>query len=174
MDTGNAIGQTGQQLGRKVAERTDYQRFHDRNLLLEKYTAKLDLRGLGIAVIRRPALQNICDVNILAAESDSRQQLFQQFSSLPDERYSLLVFVVPWRLTNENNTGFGTSATENQIGSRLAKLALSAALNAPAKLDQAFFPFGQTSHSLSRKILCRDRSSCLNRQRQRVRSHPVT
>ena len=88
MDTGNTIGLAGQQFGRKIAESADYQRFYDRNLLLKKNTANLDLRSLGIAVIRRSALQNICDVNILAAESDSRQQLFQQFSSLPDERYS--------------------------------------------------------------------------------------
>src|SRR5882672_8216221 len=58
-----------------------------------------DLEGLGVAVARRPALEDIADVYVVAArQSYRREHVVEQPSRLPDEGLAALVFLGARRL----------------------------------------------------------------------------
>ena len=64
---------------------------------------------LGITVIRRAAFQHIGDVDVVAGQTDPRQQLFQQLAGLTDKRYcpaGLRDSQEPHRQTSSGNQGF--------------------------------------------------------------------
>ena len=75
------------------------------DLLKEERLAGLDLVGLGIAVLRRPAFDDVRDIDVVAAESDGLDDLGQQLAGTPDKRNALDVFVSSRRLADEHQVG---------------------------------------------------------------------
>src|SRR2546430_2626162 len=69
-----------EQLGGKVRGGGSALRWDQRALPEQKTLAGLDLVGLGIAISRRAAHEHICDIDLLAPDPDSRQQLVEQFA----------------------------------------------------------------------------------------------
>src|SRR5262245_17060317 len=55
-----------------------------------------------IPIIRRPALQDIANVDVFAFEIDGLDDLGQQLSGPPDKRQALLVFVETRRFTDKH------------------------------------------------------------------------
>src|SRR5262245_1167400 len=93
----------------EFAERDDHLRLHSVNLTKQERLALLDFVRFGIAVTRRPALDHVGDINILAPEADRLDDFRQQLTGPADERLALHVFV-----------GTGSLADEHQISLRVA------------------------------------------------------
>src|SRR5262245_11510862 len=92
-------------------------------LFLHKRIARRDLIRFRIAILRRPALKDIADVDVFALEVDRLNNLRQQLPRSPDERQALLVFVKPGSLADEYQIGFRIAGTENDVGARRSELA---------------------------------------------------
>ena len=89
-----AILHTQQGLGRYPAQGNDQLGLDDPQLLLQMRQALLHLGSQRIPVIRRPALENITDVDIPASQLDGRQDLVQQLPGPANERLPLTVLSV--------------------------------------------------------------------------------
>jgi hypothetical protein len=80
-------------------ERTDCFRFDGHQLAEEKLPADLHLIGLRCAVVRWPALHDVADIHVRAADGNSLlgrgvfDHLRQQLAGTADERKTLLVFI---------------------------------------------------------------------------------
>ena len=72
-----------------------------RDLPLEVGQALGGLERRGIAVARRPALQDIGDVHLLAREADGPQHGVEQLARAADERLALAVLLGPGRLPDD-------------------------------------------------------------------------
>ena len=87
------------------------------DLLHEPRRAGLDLVLLRVAVPRRPALQDVADVDVAAVESeDVAEDLREQLPGGSDERLSLLVLVEPGRLTDEQHVRIRVPHPEHDLG----------------------------------------------------------
>ena len=75
-----------QRLRRELAERDDHLRLDDVDLPEQERLAGLDFVRLGIAVLRRPALDDVGDVDVVALEVDRLDDLRQQLAGAADER----------------------------------------------------------------------------------------
>src|SRR5262252_3826917 len=73
------------------------------------------LIGLGIAVFRRAALQDIADVHILALEIDGFYDFRQQLPGTSDEWEALLIFVETGCFTDEHEFGIRIPGTEYDV-----------------------------------------------------------
>src|SRR2546430_16689570 len=88
-------------------------RLDQRDLPEQITLAGLDLVGLRIAISRRAAHEHIRDIDLLAPEPDSRQQLVEQFSGLADEGLALLVLLEPGRFADGHQvSGRSTDAED--------------------------------------------------------------
>ena len=91
--------------------------------------AGLDLLRARVAVVGRPALEHVGDVDLLAGEADGRQQLLKQLAGLAYEGLALLVLVVAGRFADEHEVGAGVAVAEHGPGARLVQHAARAALH---------------------------------------------
>ncbi len=127
-----------QQLGREVAERADDARRDELDLAQQIGLAGLDLFGLGVAVVRRPRLEHVGDVDLLAREADGAEELLEQLARLADERPALLVFVVAGRLAYEHEVAVRVALAEHDAGAGAREQAALAGLGLapqPLQLD---------------------------------------
>ena len=103
-----------QRLRRELAERDDHLRLDDVDLPEQERLAGLDFVRLGVAVLRRPALDHVRDVDVVALEADRLDDLRQQLPGAADERDALDVFVrarAPRRRTSGRRSGLPTPNT---------------------------------------------------------------
>ena len=84
-------------------------------------TACFHLRGQGIAIARRTALDDVGDVHVVAREPDRGDELVQQLARWSNKRPSLLVFVVARTLSNEHDLGVWGPFTGNHLGAVVSK-----------------------------------------------------
>src|SRR3982751_224614 len=89
----DAVGLARKELRGEVAQRGDQLRLDELDLLEEVALAGLDLVGLRVAVPGRAALDHVGDVDVLAGETDSGEELVEELPGLADERIALLVLV---------------------------------------------------------------------------------
>ena len=66
---------------------------------------RLDLLRQRVAVVRRPALQDVGDVDLLALEQDGLQDLVEQLAGAAHERLALAVLVGAGRLADHHQVG---------------------------------------------------------------------
>ena len=92
----------GEKLGREVAERRDHLRLDQLDLAEQVRLARLDLVLLRVAVAGRTALEDVRDVDVLAAEIDACEQPVEQLPRLADEGDALLVLVEARRFADEH------------------------------------------------------------------------
>ena len=91
---------------RALAQRDDQLRPDQRGLAVEIGTARLDLARLGRAIVRRPALEDVGDVDVLTAlHSEGRQHVVEEPARLPDEGLAPGVLFAPRRLADEQPVG---------------------------------------------------------------------
>src|SRR5262245_33028526 len=104
-----------QRLRAELPERDDHLRADDVDLLEEKRLAGFDLVLLGVAVLRRTALDDVRNVDVVAPEPDRLDDLRQQLAGAADERLALDVFVAARRLADEHQVGVRIADTEHDL-----------------------------------------------------------
>ena len=122
-----------QQPRRVAPERHDDGRLDQLDLAPQPRLAALDLLRMRIAVLRRPALQDVGDEDVVALKADPLEQRRQQLAGGSDERDSLLVLLLAGGLADEEDAGVGVSGSEDDLRPGLRKL--RAAL-ADARLEE--------------------------------------
>src|SRR5690606_13545145 len=70
-------------------------------LLVEDREVGLDLGRERVAVVRRAALEDVRDVDLVALEVDRFEDLVEELPRAPDERLAEAVLVGPRRLTDD-------------------------------------------------------------------------
>jgi hypothetical protein len=78
---------------------------------------------LGVAVVRRPALQDVGDEDILAAEPDRPEHRVQQLACAADEGLSEAILVRTGRLADDHQIGIAPTDAEYGLRSRPMQLA---------------------------------------------------
>src|SRR5262245_61859546 len=87
-------GASQERLSGKFPETADDLRANRRNLTLQERTASKNFVRLGIAVVRRPAFQDIADIDILTFDACGFDDLRQQLAGSSDKRQTLLVLFI--------------------------------------------------------------------------------
>src|SRR5207237_1144919 len=90
------------------------------------WLARGELVRLGIAVVGRPALHRVADVDVLAAQAHRLDHLGEELSRLPHEGLALLVLVLPGPLAYEHEPRAGIADPEDEVGAALVELAAGA------------------------------------------------
>ncbi len=91
-------------VGGMQSERDHDARVHELDLAVEERRAELLFLGPRIAVLRRPALEDVRDVDVRSSEAHAlRDDVGQELSRPTDEGDSLLVFVVARRFADEHH-----------------------------------------------------------------------
>ncbi len=99
----------------------------DVDLLEEERLARRHFVGLGIAVARRPALDDVRDVDVGALEADRLDDLRQQLPGASDERLALEVLVGARRLADEHELRVRVADAEHDLPpAKLVQLAARA------------------------------------------------
>ena len=107
-----------QELRREVSQRADHRGPDELHLAHQILLAVLDLDRVRVAVLGRPALQDVGDEDVLARQADLDEQLVQQLPGLTDERQPGLVLVGPRSLTDEHQVRVGVAGPEDHGGAR--------------------------------------------------------
>src|SRR5690606_1872462 len=90
-------------------------------LLPEDDDARLHLLHRGSPVPRRPALDDIGDINLLPGDLRRLQHLVQQLPRAADEGAAHPILVGPRPLSHEHQRGAGISLSENETGPPLVQ-----------------------------------------------------
>ena len=104
----------------------------------------ISARGAGRV---RPALQNVCDINMFATETHRGNDSREKLASSADKWFSLRIFVRPGRFADEHQLGVGIANTENRL------LPGGRQMRAPRAIGDAFpdffelFSFARLSRS---------------------------
>src|SRR6185503_173281 len=77
--------------------------------------AALDFIRFGIAVLRRPALDHVGDVDVVARQADRLDDFRQQLPGAADERNALDVLVAARRLADEHQVGVRVADAEHDL-----------------------------------------------------------
>src|SRR3990172_9709730 len=119
----------------ELSQRDDDLRSNEIDLFLQERFAGRHLVRLRIAVLGRPALDHIGDINVLALHSHSLgDDVGQKLPGPADERLSLQIFIAPRPFTDEHQLRLGMAHAEDDIGSARAKLAALAIADRRAQL----------------------------------------
>ena len=104
---GNRIERAQQRLRREFAERHDHLGLDEVDLPEQKRLARRDLVGLRIAVLGRPAFDDVGDVHVVARQADGLDDLREELAGAADERDALDVFVRARRLADKHQVRLG-------------------------------------------------------------------
>ena len=109
------------------AHADDYLRAHQSYLAVEPCGARLLLLGQRVAVLRRAALDGVCDIDIPVPEQVyGRHELIEQLTASPDERLALEILLLTGSLADKHDLRVLFADAENDIRARPAKTALAA------------------------------------------------
>ena len=97
----------------------------------QKWRAGLAFVALRRAVPRRPALDDVRDVDFFAPQAHGFDHVVEQLSGAADERFALLVFVGARRFADEHQLGMRIAHAEDNL---LAPLLGQAAAGAVADI----------------------------------------
>ncbi len=115
-----------QGLGRDPPQRNDHQGPDSLDLFLQEGQAGGDLIGLRVPVPRRPALQNIGDVDLSPAQPQFAEQVVEELARRAHKGDPLRIFLRPRGLTHEHQPGVAGALAEDQVGAAGVKLAPAA------------------------------------------------
>ncbi len=102
-------------LSSNTAHREDELRLYQGDLSMQKRLTVSDLIGLGIAVSRRAALQDIGDVHRVARKAARLEHGGQKLPRPPDERLPLAILIGPRGLTHHHPVGVVMTDTEHGL-----------------------------------------------------------
>ena len=77
-----------------------------------------DLALERVAVLRRPALEDVREVDLVRVEADAREQPLEQLTRLAREREPALILVVAGRLADEHQLRIGVAGAEDDLRPR--------------------------------------------------------
>ena len=97
------------------------------DLLEEMRLAGLDLLRLRVAVARRPALEDVRDVDVLAREADAREQLASSFPAAPTNGTPCLSSWKPGASPTNIRSAVGRARAEDDLRPRRGERAALAA-----------------------------------------------
>ena len=117
----------------KLPEGRDDPRLDQLDLAEEVALAGGDLLGLGIAVPRRAALQDVAHPHVVARQPDPVQELAEQLAGRTDERHTLLVLVEARGLADEHQVGGRRAGAEHRLGAGRRERAARAARDGVAE-----------------------------------------
>jgi hypothetical protein len=112
--------------GGNAAEADDDLGLQDPALGIQPVPAGALFLTQGVAVSRRPALDNVGNVYAPAGEIDHLQHIVQKFSGPADEGLTLDIFLLSRTLADKHDLGFRVSDAKNHMLPRLGQLALPA------------------------------------------------
>ncbi len=101
-----------QRLGGKFTEGADKVGLDRRKLALQEGQAGLDLIGFGVPVSRRPAFDDIADVNLVAVQFDGFDNSREQLPGGTDEWPALPVLLETRALADKDQFGLGIALPE--------------------------------------------------------------
>ena len=85
------------------------------------------LSRLGVTVLRRAALDDVCNIAVLrAVKVDGKQIFVQQLAAAPHKGQTLLILILAGAFAHKQNFGIFHTLTEHHIGAGLAQLAAGA------------------------------------------------
>src|SRR5262245_23550390 len=113
--TRNRVERPQQRLRPELSQRDNHPRLDDIDLLKQKRFARLDFVRLRIAVARRPALDDVRDVHVVALQANRLDDSRQQLTGPADERNALDVLVRAWSLADEHQVGVGIANAEHNL-----------------------------------------------------------
>ena len=99
---------------------------HQGELSREVRRARLGLIRHGVAVLRRPAFEDVGDVHVAAAQADTCKQRVKQLSCGAHERLALAILVEARRLADDHDVGRARPDARDGLGSRRVEPALGA------------------------------------------------
>ncbi len=135
VETRDAAGARQQPGQRVTAEQQDDVGLEQLDLLIEEVAARIDLERLGIAVARRPALDDVGDVDVAPVEPGRFEQRGEQASGRPDERLALPVLVLTGRLAHGHDPRRHGPVAGHRLGAREVQRARRALPNPSVKLE---------------------------------------
>jgi len=100
----------------EVAEGADHPGLDHLDLLKQKRLAGLDFIRKRIAVVRRAALDDICDVDIGPRKADRFQELVQQAAGGSHKGFALPILVESWGFTDEHDACVRVANAEDHLG----------------------------------------------------------
>ena len=92
-------------------------------LLAEIIDAKIFFLGLGVAVVRGAAFENIGNVDLVSVNAYRVEIFIEKLASRADEGNAGLIFLLSGCLADEHESGCRLSHAENDVGACLAQLA---------------------------------------------------
>ena len=107
-------------------ERHDDGRVEDLELAPQVRGAGRDLVRLRVAVVGRPALDDVGDEHVLAPPADRGEELDQEVAGPADEWPALPVLVEARPLADEDDLGLGVALARDGLGPRLVETAVRA------------------------------------------------
>src|SRR5690606_9097362 len=114
-----------QRLGRGPSERDQDLRAHEFDLALQIGQAGADLGRLRRAIVRRPALDRIRDIDVLAAaQADCTEHVVEQASRLADEGLALAVLLLARSLAHQHPAPRAVADAGYRLGASVAEHAL--------------------------------------------------
>ena len=131
-----------QRLGRGGAQRADRFGTNREELTVQKLPADFHFVGLRRAILRRPALHHIADVDVGALDRDAflRRRAFdhlrEQLSGAADERKALLIFIGAGAFADEHQPGLLVARSEDDLVARLVQPAARAIADVGEDLQQ--------------------------------------
>ena len=117
----------------KAAQGADDAGLDDFDLALEIRLALLDLIGLGVSVIGRAALEYVADINLVAGQAHSLDDLGQQLPGFPHKGLARAVFFRSWGFADEHDAGRGIAAAKHKVLPRRTQPTASALANLATK-----------------------------------------
>jgi poly(A) polymerase len=123
-------------LGGKVTQGADHAGFNEFDLFPEMGHAGLNLDGFRISIFRRPAFQDVRDVDILASQPDRGEEFAQQLPGLTDEGPALPILVETRRLSDKQDSGVGVPFAEDELGPGTREAALLAVFDLFVELPE--------------------------------------
>ena len=126
---GNADLAFQQCLSRPITKRTHELGPDHLDLLHEKRFTSFHFIRFRVAVVRRPALDDVRDIDLVARKIRRRQQIVEEFTRSPHERLPLLIFIEPRRFADEHDARAWISHAEDHLGpAQLREFALLAVM----------------------------------------------
>ena len=117
----------GHERGHRVpAQGDDDGGVEDLQLPAQVRRAGRDLVGLGVPVVRRPALHDVRDEHILSLPADGGEQPHQQRPGPAHERPALAILVEAGALADEHHFGVGVALARDRAGAALVQAAAGA------------------------------------------------
>lgn len=98
----------------------------DVDLLEEEWDAGVGFVGLGGAVLRGPALDDIGDVDLFALEAHGGDHVVEELATPAYEGQALGVFVRAGALADEHELGVGVAVAEDELVAAFGELAARA------------------------------------------------